>query len=62
MAVMPALVAGIHDLTAPVAKKTWMAGPSPAMTEEGARVTWTPDRATRVRGMVSLMPRSRSGR
>jgi len=38
MAVMPALVAGIHDLTAPVAKKTWMAGPSPAMTEEGARV------------------------
>jgi len=38
MAVMSALVAGIHDLTAPVAKKTWMAGPSPAMTEEGARV------------------------
>ena len=38
MAVMPALVAGIHVLTAPVAKKTWMAGPSPAMTEEGARV------------------------
>ena len=26
MAVMPALVAGIHDLTAPVAKKTWVDG------------------------------------
>jgi hypothetical protein len=29
---MPALVAGIHALSSPIAK-TWMAGTSPAMTE-----------------------------
>jgi hypothetical protein len=31
---MPALVAGIHVFRA--ASKTWMAGTSPAMTNEGA--------------------------
>jgi len=31
--VMPALVAGIHVLTALQQRKTWMAGTSPAMTK-----------------------------
>jgi hypothetical protein len=29
---MPGHVPGIHDLTADVSQKTWMAGTSPAMT------------------------------
>jgi hypothetical protein len=32
---MPALGAGIHDLPAHSTNKSWMAGPSPAMTTEG---------------------------
>jgi hypothetical protein len=32
--VMPGLVQGIHVLTKIVARKTWMAGTSPAMTNK----------------------------
>jgi hypothetical protein len=32
---MPALVAGIHVFEAVRGRKTWMAGTSPTMTEEG---------------------------
>jgi hypothetical protein len=32
--VMPGLVPGIHVLTSSAARKTWMAGTSPAMTKK----------------------------
>jgi hypothetical protein len=36
-AVMPGFMPGIHDLAAVRISKTWMAGTSPAMTNESPR-------------------------
>jgi hypothetical protein len=43
--VMPALVAGIHALSA---SKTWMAGTSPAMTKRNERISGSNPAMTRV--------------
>jgi hypothetical protein len=57
--VMPGLDPGIHVLAARTARKTWMAGSSPAMTKK-ARHIWTVRKNLKMLAAFSVGPRGAS--